>query len=217
MRRSRRFACAAEESATAATKASSAALMNRSHATASRRSGLCSREETAASRRPPALEPESHIEGLGLGVECVDDDRMNSELLRKVERSRHGVAKEISAQASAMNALVDSEAREENDWHGVSWKLFGLVCGQALRLDLATGQGVVTENSLIISRNGDISPSQIAPLVLADKHLQEVVDSRATVEALPHVPAVSRLLATQPRFLAFPAIRRFSAAFGFGG
>ena len=104
---------------------------------------LTGRNSRIASSASP--QPESHIEGLGLGVECVDDDRMNSELLRKVERSRHGVAKEISAQASAMNALVDSEAREENDWHGVSWKLFGLVCGQALRLDLATGQGVVTE------------------------------------------------------------------------
>ena len=35
----------------------------------------------------------------------------------------------------------------------MSWKLFGLVCGQALRLDLAAGQGVVTENALFISRN----------------------------------------------------------------
>ena len=118
-----------------------------------------------------------------------------------------------------MGALVDSEAREKNDWHGVSWKLFGLVCGQALRPDLATGQGVVTENALIISRNDDISPSQVALLILADKHLEEVVErALTTVEALPHVPAAESFYS--PLIHAFwpslPSGAR-SAAFGFGG
>lgn len=48
---------------------------------------------------------------LGLGVECVDNYRMNSELLREVERSGQGVANEKFAQASST--------------------LFGLPCHQA--------------------------------------------------------------------------------------
>ena len=58
-------------------------------------------------------EPKSLIGGLSLGVECVDDYGINSDLPRKVEQSRQGIAKEISAQASATGVLVDSEAREE--------------------------------------------------------------------------------------------------------
>ena len=60
---------------------------------------------------------------------------MNPELLRKVERSAQCVAEEESAQALAVEALIDGQTREKNDGHGVTWQLPGDIGGKVIRLD----------------------------------------------------------------------------------
>ena len=159
------------------------------------------------------------VEASRLRVDGIHLHGVDAELLREPEAATQGINEQGLAESQATDGLVDRQAREQDDRHGVPGEFPGGGFGDVLERHGPGGERIVTVHGPLARPDGDVGASQVPLMVLAHQPTDELVErGLATRERPAGVIAVQRARsATQSWGLTCFRAARFSASVAAGG
>lgn len=147
------------------------------------------------------LETEAPIEGIGLGVDRMRQQRSNAGVLGHGDRSSDGVLQEAEAETAPLVAPVDCQPRQDDQRDRVLPHPAADPLRRFERVDLADGEAEVPGHAIVVT--GDEGARRPAPLGLASVSQQPVRERRfAAVEPVDSVMNSKRLRRRQAHLSA---------------